>query len=276
MKVRNHRLVLDDGSDAAFEATPNRGGAMTPRYLIMHYTAGSSAESSIRHMQKPSAKASAHLVIGRDGAVTQMVPFNRVAWHAGRSRWLDIKGLNRHAIGIELDNAGPMEGGPGAWRSWFGRTYADDDVMVARHKFEDVERGWHRYPEAQLEAALSAAEALVAHYGLRDVLGHDDIAPERKQDPGPAFPMAHFQGALIGRGDDGFDLYETTASLNVREGPGTGFGKLAGSPVPKGTRVESELREGSWHHVEVLDADGAPDMTGWVHGNFLRPVADDG
>lgn len=272
MKIRNHRLVDDNGTALPFVDTPNRSGVMTPRYLIMHYTAGRSAASSIAHMAKRSAKASAHVVIGRDGAVTQMVPFNRVAWHAGKSRWLGTTGLNRHSIGIELDNAGPMTGGAGNWRAWFEKLYPDEEVMFARHKFEAVERGWHRYTDAQLDAAYEVAELLVDHYGLQDVLGHDDIAPERKQDPGPAFPMAHFQGGLIGRSDDDFDIYRTTAALNVREGPGTGYAKLDGSPIAKGSRVSSEVRDGSWHHVEVLGDDDVPDMTGWVHGNYLTLV----
>jgi N-acetylmuramoyl-L-alanine amidase len=272
MKISNHRLLAADGSPMPFAVTPNRSGDLSARYLIMHYTAGRSAESSIAHMMKSSAKASAHLVIGRDGTITQMVPFNRVAWHAGKSRWLDIKGLNRHAIGIELDNAGPMSGGPGAWKSWFGKHYPDDEVTVAAHKFDGVEKGWHSYSEMQLEAALHVAEVLFDKYGLEDVLGHDDIAPERKQDPGPAFPMAHFEGALVGRADDDFDIYLTTATLNVRDGPGVQFDKLEGSPLARGARVMGEVREGSWHYVEVLDDDDVPNLTGWVHGNYLSPV----
>lgn len=274
MKISNHRLINDDGTSVPYVDTPNRSGVMSPRYLIMHYTAGRSAESSIAHMTKKSAKSSAHLVIGRDGSISQMVPFNRTAWHAGKSRWLGLKGLNRHSIGVELDNAGPMRGGIGNWRAWFEKQFPDEEVMVATHKFEDVERGWHRYTEAQLDVAYKVSELLVDHYGLQDVLGHDDIAPERKQDQGPAFPMAHFQGGVIGRADDDFDLYQTTAALNVREGPGTQFEKLEGSPIPKGARVSSEVREGSWHYVEVLDGDGVPDLTGWVHGNYLDQIGD--
>jgi len=56
----------------------------------MHYTTGASKGSSVEHLTKPSAKPSAHLVIGRDGSITQLVPFNVVAWHAGKSRWHDL------------------------------------------------------------------------------------------------------------------------------------------------------------------------------------------
>ncbi len=272
MKIKNHRLHLDNDQPVAFDRSPNQSGVLKARYLVMHYTAGSSAESSIRHLIKKEAKASAHLVIGRDGAITQLVAFNRVAWHAGRSRWHSLVGLNKHSIGIELDNAGVLENRAGQWRAWFGRAYPDNEVTVATHKFESVERGWHTYTEEQLAASLEAAEVIVNHYHLTDVLGHDDIAPERKTDPGPAFPMESVRGILLGRADDDFELFETTTVLNIREGPGGQFAKLDGSPLAKATRLRSEVRDGSWHHVEVLDQNGDPVMTGWVHGNFITPV----
>ncbi len=273
MLIKNHQLHDEETGRVPVVRSPNQGGALAARYLVMHYTAGASAESSISHLTKKEARASAHLVIGRDGGITQLVSFNRVAWHAGRSRWNGLTGLNQHSIGIELDNAGPLEGGPGQWRSWFGRLYPNDDVVVATHRLEAIERGWHRYSEAQIAAAREAAEAIVTHYGLIDILGHDDIAPERKQDPGPAFPMQSFRDSLLGRADDDFELFVTTTALNVREGPGVGFAKLDGSPLAKGTRLLVEARDGSWCRVDVLGGGGEPEMTGWVHGNFIAPAA---
>ena len=198
------------------------------------------------------------------------MPFNRVAWHAGRSRWQGIAGLNQHSIGIELDNAGELTDTPAGWTSWFGRIYAEDDVVIAAHKHDGVETGWQRYPEAQIMAALAVSEALFAHYGLEDVLGHDDIAPDRKRDPGPAFPLERFAGRLRGRAEDDFPIYETIARLNVREGPGTGFAVLPESPLAPGTRLTVETRDASWCFVDILDAAGTPVATGWVHGNYIR------
>ena len=83
MKVVNHLLVNDDGSAVPFVKTPNVGGEYKPTILVMHFTAGSSAKESINWLANPQAKASAHIVIGKDGKVTQMVPFNRVPWHSG-------------------------------------------------------------------------------------------------------------------------------------------------------------------------------------------------
>jgi len=71
-------------------------------------------------------------------------------------------------------------------------------VRIARHKHESVDRGWHEFPPPQIDRALAVARTLHAQYGVEEVLGHDDIAPGRKLDPGPAFPMAQFAVDLLG------------------------------------------------------------------------------
>jgi len=269
MKIRRHRLIGASGEAVPLVPTPNRSGELHPHYLVIHYTAGRSVDGAVAHMSSKTSRPGVHLVIGRDGAIVQMAPFNRVVWHAGRIQWLGRTGLNRSTIGIELDNAGPMTGGPGKWRAWFGGEYADEDVVLAAHPADGEQRGWHRYTEAQLQTALDVSSLLVARYGLSDVLGHDEIAPGRKLDPGPAFPMAHFRSALFGRTDDAPEQLVTTAALNIREGPGTGFRRLDGSPLPAGLPVTPHSRAGHWHHVEVVGPEGFPDMTGWVHGGYL-------
>jgi N-acetylmuramoyl-L-alanine amidase len=166
MRVVNHRLYDVQGAPVRFEPTPNRSGPITPRFLIIHYTAGRSLESTVRWFKNPDASASAHLVIGRDGEIVQMVPFDKKAWHAGRSRWGDVVGLNSHSIGIELDNAGELtRTAAGGWAAWFGGHYDDDEVVVARHKHDAPTAepsGWHDYPEAQLNALMEVAAALQA------------------------------------------------------------------------------------------------------------------
>ena len=108
MRIEDHRLILDDGSPADFVATDKMSGQLDHRYLVMHYTAGGSADGAIRTLTDPAVKASAHLVIAADGEITQLVPFDRVAWHAGVSSWQGLTRLNGHSIGIELDNAGML------------------------------------------------------------------------------------------------------------------------------------------------------------------------
>jgi N-acetylmuramoyl-L-alanine amidase len=274
MQIRRHRLQLDNGEAIRFEESPNRGGALTPRFLVMHYTAGSSFQGSLSHMTNRDAKASAHLLIGTDGAIVQLVPFNRVAWHAGVSRWQGLSGLNQHSIGIELDNAGPLERQGDQWRAWFGRGYPDSEVMVARHKNGGPRRGWQVYSEAQIATAREAAHAICRHYGLADVLGHDDIAPERKTDPGPAFAMASFRAAVLGSHDDAPQLFETLARLNIRDTPGTSGAKLPEAPLALGTRLSLLAQQGKWGFVEVLDDGGAPTATGWVHTDYIAALPD--
>lgn len=274
MKVLNHRLADDEGHPYAFRDSPNKGGALTPEYLIMHYTAGASAEGAVDWLCNPVAKASAHLVIGRDGRVTQLVPFNRVAWHAGRSQWAGRSGLNNFSVGIELDNAGRLERAGGRWLSAITkRVYADDDVLVANHKQDPAGTppgGWHEYTEAQMDVAFQVGQALMAKYQFKDVLGHEDIAPGRKSDPGPAFPMASFRARLLGRADDALDVYQTGVDLNVRSGPGTEYAVLPGSPLPAGTRVAVLASEGVWWRVDVLDTvAGVMDLVGWCHSRYL-------
>ncbi len=145
MKILRHRLVADDGEPLPFVRSPNSDGPMVPEYLVIHYTAGSSARSSLDWFSNSAARASAHLVIGRDGAITQLVPFDRVAWHAGRSSWQGRDGLNRFSVGIELDNAGKLVRVGATWRAWFGRDYPDPEVIQGRgvHVVEDHHESEH-------------------------------------------------------------------------------------------------------------------------------------
>jgi N-acetylmuramoyl-L-alanine amidase len=248
---------------------------MSPQYVVMHYTAGPSAQQAINWLSNPSARASAHIVISREGEITQMVPFNIVAWHAGSSSWQGLTSMNRHSIGIELSNAGPLMHTANNWVSWFGQHYGADEVIEAIHKNQTQMRGWHLYTPKQLYAALDLSALLIETYGLKDVIGHDDIAPARKTDPGPAFPMESFRAHLFGRPDSAEDeqTFATTARLHIRSGPGSEHQPLDGSPLPSGTRLHVIGEQGSWRQVEVLDeVDGIMDLEGWVHGRYIQAV----
>ena len=272
MKIENHRLVLSNGTPVRFVPSPNQGGELEAKHLVMHYTAGSSAQESIDWLCSPNSQASAHLVIARDGSITQLVPFDLVAWHAGKSAWNGITGLNRHSIGIELDNPGPVQRVNGRWRAWFKREYPDGDVITAKHKLQGGVCGWVTYTEAQIETAVEVARTLVGHYALQEVLGHEEISPTRKTDPGPAFPMASFRAQVLGGNAAPSRLFVTTAQLNIRKGPGTEFDPL-GDPLGPATMVEVLAEQGSWRKVDVEDdINKGEDRQGWVHFKFLRPA----
>ena len=270
MKILNHLLHFDNGSPVTQKSTPNRGPKYTPQYLIMHFTGATSAESAINWFLNKNANASAHLVIGNDGSITQMAPFNVVTWHAGKSQWAGINGLNAHSIGIELANAGQLELQGGNWVSRLDKKIIPADmVKVAKHKNGGPETGWQVYSEIQLEVAQEIANLLVAHYKLKDVLGHEDIAPGRKTDPGPAFPMTSFRSRAMGRYDETIDDYLTLETLNIRKGPGTEFEPIT-KPLPKGTKVSVIQNKGSWSFVDVEETvHGLNDLQGWVATKFL-------
>ena len=181
------KITTEDWLDPV-KRIPIKGGSEMPvrRFLVIHFTAGASGLSSISWWQNPKAKgASAHFVIERDGTIYQCRPCNRTAGHAGASAWRDPKtkkqytGLNSCSIGIELANGGD------AYPSKFSALPA----TLARHKNGGPVKEWETYPAPQLAACEMLSRVLVDRYNLDDVIGHEDIAPNRKSDPGPAFDM---------------------------------------------------------------------------------------
>ncbi|HET6231655.1 MAG TPA: N-acetylmuramoyl-L-alanine amidase [Longimicrobiaceae bacterium] len=284
MKIVNHLLVKDDGTPYPFVRTPNvsANGVNQHRYLVMHFTAGSSAKESITWLADPQAKASAHLVIGKDGSVTQMVAFNKVAWHAGKSTWEGIDGLNTYSIGIELDNPGRLTRKGDHWAADFGGSYKDADVIQAVHKNETKSSGWFKYPQAQMDVAREIATLLVKTYGIKEVIGHEDISPGRKVDPGPAFPMDQFRAeVMLGAGSgsaaagaaqpsaaSGF--FKAKSTLNIRSAASTDAAPVAGSPLPPGTLVQGLADNGGWKQVAVQGSvNGASGVRGWVSAQYL-------
>jgi len=191
LSVSNDFLFVRE--DISYAFSPNIGGEFLvdrPDTIIMHYTAGGSVESAVSHLIDPENEVSAHLVVGREGEVVQMVPFNRIAWHAGKSQWEERVSLNQYSIGIEVVNAGYLDPVSEGFKSWFGRIYPSSEVL----KVED-ENGvtyWHKYTEPQLEKTFELTTALCSTFKIKNILGHSQVSPGRKVDPGPAFPMERF------------------------------------------------------------------------------------
>ncbi|HSL06079.1 MAG TPA: N-acetylmuramoyl-L-alanine amidase [Nitrospiraceae bacterium] len=266
LSIEDDRLV---GAGVSFVETPNKGGDLSPRYLVFHYTAGKSATSSIDWLTNPESKASAHLVLARDGTITQLAPFDIKTWHAGISHWDGLSGLNSYSIGIEMDNAGPLKKVGDKYQAWFGTLYAEDQVVFAKHKLDDEAHWWHAYTEVQIQKALELAQLLVRHYDLKDVVGHEDIVPDRKRDPGPAFPLEHVRAKVLGREEEERERYDVTAStLNIRSGPGVEFPPVA-EPLKRGTAVVLLEKRDRWFKVELVKNG---DIEGWVHNQFLARI----
>src|SRR5690606_5256919 len=141
-------------ADIKIDTTPNKGAKFSqgmPDSIVIHYTAGPSVASAVNTFKNPTAKVSAHLVIGRDGEIVQMVPFDTIAWHAGKSEYNGRSGYNNFSIGIEIVNAGLLTKAGDNYLSWFGKIYSPQEVIHAVHSNEQSPKYWHVYTEKQIE-----------------------------------------------------------------------------------------------------------------------------
>jgi N-acetylmuramoyl-L-alanine amidase len=127
--------------------------------IVLHYTGMQDAASAIQRLRDPEAKVSCHYLVAEDGQILRMVPEEKRAWHAGRSFWRGVQDINSASIGIEIVNPG--------------------------HEF-----GYRPFSEEQIDALLPLVAEIKQRYGITrgNVVGHSDIAPKRKQDPGELFP----------------------------------------------------------------------------------------
>ena len=190
MKIEDHKLVASNVK----QMHCNKKSKLLPVVdtIVLHYTAGTSAESSALFLTRPDVSASAHLVIGRDGEVFQLVPFNIEAWHAGKSWYAGRGGLNHYSIGIELDNLGKLRFSGDLFIAECGRVVPLDEVYTDCSG--DSPTYWHRYTARQIRVLQEICTLLEETYPIRDVVGHSLITP-RKIDPGPAleFAFSEFQ-----------------------------------------------------------------------------------
>lgn len=199
VKILNHILVA---AAVPVKISPNMGGFFPdglPDTIVIHYTAGPTAKSAIDTLTNPANSVSTHVVVDRDGSITQLVPFNRIAWHAGKSFHKNRSGLNSFSIGIEIVNAGRLKQEGLRFVSWFGKSYPEDEVIFATHKNESKSSYWHKFTVAQIDATFQLCMSLKERYSINYILGHDEIAPGRKVDPGPAFPIEKLRDNVLSK-----------------------------------------------------------------------------
>lgn len=268
MEIKNHRL---EGDGITYQPSPNRGGELRPDAIIIHYTAGRDLSSAVATLCNPDVRASAHLVVGRTGEIFQLVPFNRIAWHAGKSSYGGREGYNRFSIGIELDNAGLLSKNGRRYFSWFGREYPESEVFYGVHRNQQVARYWHRYTEKQIALAEELCRLLMAKYPIREILGHEEISPHRKIDPGPAFPLDKLRSRLLmadrsGEGEEKTALpaagHVRASRLNIREAPSLHSAKMA-RPLPQNQPVTVLEKKGDWYRVSTA-------IEGWVAAEYIE------
>ncbi len=196
MYIQNHLLTGKYcGRNARRLHCDKHGGQLVcPDTIVLHYTEGADALSSAHYLARADSDSSAHLVIARDGGIIQLLPFDTIAWHAGKSEHEGRTNLNRYSIGIEMDNAGQLHRREGRFYSWFNREYMPDEV------YTDYVNGhisyWHNYTLAQIQAVFAVCKLLLGEYPIQYIVGHSDIS-RRKVDPGPAFPMEKFRHQLL-------------------------------------------------------------------------------
>tara|TARA_Y100000590_G_C15654540_1_gene990106 strand:+ start:833 stop:1561 length:729 start_codon:yes stop_codon:yes gene_type:complete len=139
------------------------------KLIVIHYTGMQSERESIKRLCNPESEVSSHFVISEKGKIYRLVQDNYVAWHAGKSCWGKYKNLNKNSIGIELVNKG--------------------------HEF-----GYRNFKKKQLLSLIKICKKLIKKYNIknRNIIGHSDIAPLRKIDPGEKFPWKYLSKKKIG------------------------------------------------------------------------------
>lgn len=217
MKIKNGRLEGVEYKEAhAF------GGTMKPELIVVHDTAGRLDRfSSVDWFCSDECNTSAHVVIERDGTITQQVPFNRKAWHAGASTFNGKPHCNNYAIGIEIVNPGKLDKDG---RAWFHRKnergYDKKGLQFAQTR-EHGSGWWMPYTQEQIEAVTKLCKALVGAYPeIEDVTTHWYISPGRKVDTNPLFPIEELRRAAIRvRGEEDVAALEpVTASADINPG----------------------------------------------------------
>ena len=139
------------------------------KFIVFHYTGMKKERDAIKLLTSLKSKVSSHYFIKKNGQILVLVPDLFIAWHAGISSWKDYKFLNKNSIGIEISNPG--------------------------HDF-----GYKKFSKAQIKSVLSLSKYLIKKYKIRYkfILGHSDIAPDRKKDPGEKFPWKYLAKSKIG------------------------------------------------------------------------------
>jgi len=139
------------------------------KFIIFHYTGMKNESAAINRLTNIQSEVSCHYLIKNNGEIINLVPDLYIAWHAGKSSWRIFKSLNQNSIGIEITNPG--------------------------HEF-----GYKKFSKKQISSLLKLSKFLMKKYkiGSKNILGHSDVAPQRKKDPGEKFPWKYLSKNKIG------------------------------------------------------------------------------
>jgi N-acetylmuramoyl-L-alanine amidase len=170
-----------------------------PDMIVLHYTGMQTGEAALERLRDPKARVSSHYLVEEDGRVFRLVPEERRAWHAGKSWWKGEQDVNAVSVGIEIVNPG---------HEW----------------------GYRAFPDVQIDAVIGLLDAIRSRWTISNdrIVGHSDVAPNRKTDPGELFPWKRLAqeghglwldanpapGPELSIGDEGLGVYALQAGLH--------------------------------------------------------------
>jgi|TARA_B100000795_G_scaffold255038_1_gene226398 N-acetylmuramoyl-L-alanine amidase len=139
------------------------------KFIIFHYTGMKNESEAIKRLTNIQSEVSCHYLIKNNGNIIQIVPDLYIAWHSGKSSWKNYKSLNKNSIGIEITNPGH-------------------------------ELGYKKFNKKQISSLLKLSKFLIKKYNISNnsFLGHSDVAPQRKKDPGEKFPWEYLSKKKVG------------------------------------------------------------------------------
>jgi N-acetylmuramoyl-L-alanine amidase len=212
----NHMLV-----DHRYQPAALIGKTITPEIVILHDTASRLEPFNAANYLAEADKVSVHFVVERDGTVTQQVPTNRRAGHAGKSSYHGRSDCNAFSIGIEIVNPGKLTrtNGGGAI-SWFGQEFGFGAFHLAELTTKEHGAGvWMPYTAEQIVAVMDLLNALFKGIPtLKDITTHWYVSPGRKVDTNPLFPLQSVRSRVLGR-DDPLDAEAEAKSDPVKGSP---------------------------------------------------------
>lgn len=178
MKVLFASFLCDEEIECPYFESRNGREINT---LVLHYTAGNIQRALDYFTGKLNVEVSDHYMTDPLGKTYNLVNPSNIAFHAGKSYWDGFEDINPNSIGIENVNFG-------YWRDLLNERYNPQELNISWVNIGD--HRWASYPQEQISALIPLAKSIVTKYGIRakNVVGHSDIAPGRKEDPGPLFP----------------------------------------------------------------------------------------
>lgn len=199
----------------AFKPSPNKSSrrGVAVNSIVLHFTASAALAGTVQWFMNPEARVSAHYVIGRKGEIVQMVHESEKAWHAGDATLEGDPRVNSMSIGIEIVNWGELQEHNGTYYCWPGNYTRKYDISKYGAPITAIKNiagrpkvtYWAPYTPEQYDAVIKLCREIIQRYPAVTVdrlVGHEDVAPGRKTDPGPAFDFDRVRSEVFAVADE--------------------------------------------------------------------------